>query len=206
MRNRSLPFHRYSSHAMLTTALAIILLLMARPPALSQSPASSDQPRSDSVPGSLHGKACVSISDAMTLTGKDICVAAHVFDVVQLSDGTRFLDVCPPDLPDERCHFTFVSLQSDREEVGDLTRYRDQDVHVRGIIRATHGRMGIIISHMRQFRGGPEKFRPNPRLARGFDAQSDRPPVRDPNLSAGGRHRSFMNSRDTESPTSRPVR
>lgn len=146
----------------------------------------------------LNGKACLPVADAIKHPNNDVCVAAHVYDVVELADGTRFLDVCAPDISDDRCQFTLISLRSDRGEVGDLTRYRDQNVHVRGIIRSTHGRMGIVISNMRQFRGGPEKFRPNPRLVRGFGAEADRPPVRDPNLSAGGRHRSFMNSRDTE--------
>jgi hypothetical protein len=183
----------------------LALLSLGLPSALSQSQGASVRSAADPPPGQLNGKPCLSIDDARSRPGKDICVAAHVFDVVELSDGTRFLDVCPPDVPDEKCHFTFVSLRTDRETVGDLTRYRDQNVHVRGIIRATHGRTGMVISDIRQFRGGPEKFRPNPRLARGFDAQSDRPPVRDPNLSSGGRHRSFMNSRDTESLSARSV-
>jgi hypothetical protein len=89
-----------------------------------------------------------------------------------------------------------VSMNADRDDVGDLRKYRDQNIALRGIVRATHGRMGIVISHVRQFSGGPEKFRPNPRLLRDFNGQSDKMPVRDPNLSAGGKHRSFMNTSD----------
>jgi hypothetical protein len=92
-----------------------------------------------------------------------------------------------------------MSLATDRQEIGDLRRYRDQDVVVRGIVRSTHGRMGIVISRLRQFHGGPEKFRPNPRLLHGFDAESSRRPIRDPNLASSGRRRSFMNTRDQES-------
>jgi hypothetical protein len=67
-----------------------------------------------------------------------------------------------------------------------------------------HGRMGMVISHMRQFSGGPEKFRPNPRLLKGFNGQSDRMPVHDPNLSSTGHHRSFMDTHKQESlPTAR---
>jgi len=136
---------------------------------------------------------------------KDICLKAHVFDVVELTDGTRFLDVCPADTPDDECRFTLISLRTDREDVGDLRKYRDQDVKLRGIIRSTHGRMGILISHSRQFNGGPEKFKPNPKLLRDFNGQSDRMPVRDPNLAPSGRHRSFMNSSEKEDlpPTAR---
>jgi hypothetical protein len=58
--------------------------------------------------------------------------------------------------------------------------------------------MGIVVSHIRQFHGGSAKFRPNPKLLHGFDAQSNRKPVRDPNLAASGQHRGFMNSREQE--------
>jgi hypothetical protein len=129
---------------------------------------------------------------------QDICVSAHVYDVVELPDGTRFLDVCPADVSDNQCHFTLLSLPADRENVGDLRRYRNQNIEVHGTVRSMHGRMGIVISHVRQFNGGPEKFRPNPRLLRDFNGQSDRMPVRDPNLTSSGHHRSFMNTREQE--------
>lgn len=145
------------------------------------------------------GPECVTLAVAAQQPNRELCVIAHVYDVVELTDGTRFLDVCPPETPDEECRFTFVSQSEDREQVGDLRVYRGQEIHVRGIVRSTHGRMGVVISHIRQFRGGPEKFRPNPKLLRDFDADSDRMPVHDPNLRVSGRHRSFMNTRDRES-------
>jgi hypothetical protein len=141
---------------------------------------------------------CLTVADASKKSGKDVCVNAHVFDLIELTDGTRFLDVCPPDVLDDKCSFTLLSLKVDREDVGDLRRYRNQNVNVRGIVRSTHGRMGIVISHVRQFNGGPEKFRPNPKLLRDFNAQSDQMPVHDPNLASNGHHRSFMNTRDRE--------
>jgi hypothetical protein len=144
------------------------------------------------------GSNCVPIDVAAQQPNQEVCVSAHVYDVVELPDGTRFLDICPADLPDDACRFTIVSFPPDRDDVGDLRRYRDQNVHIRGIVRSTHGRLGIVLSHVRQFDGGPEKFRPNPKLFRGFNGQSDRPPVRDPNLASSGRHRSFMNNRDRE--------
>jgi hypothetical protein len=159
-------------------------------------------------PAKLAGKTCIAASEIAQGAGsestldanlnKDVCVRAHVYSVVELADGTRFLDVCPADVADEQCRFTLVSLRTDREEVGDLRKFRDQDVSVRGVIRATHGRKGILISHIRQFSGGPEKFRPNPKLLRDFNAESDHMPVRDPGLSGGGKHRSFMNNGDRE--------
>ena len=141
-------------------------------------------------------KPCVPAEEAMKMVDKDVCVTAHVYDVVELPNGTRYLDVCAPDTPDERCRFTIVSQWEDRNEVGELRKYRDMNVHVRGIVRSMNGRAGILVSHARQFYGGPPKFRPNPKLLHGFTAEGDRPPVRDPNLQSHGGRRAFMNSRD----------
>jgi hypothetical protein len=143
-------------------------------------------------------KPCMTAEQALRRTDKDVCVTAHIYDVVELPDGTRFLDVCSPDTSDEACRFTIVSLWEDREEVGELRKYRDMDVQVRGIVRPMHGRAGMVLSHARQFSGGPPKFKPNPKLVRGFSADQERPPVRDPNLRSQGGGRSFMNSRDQE--------
>jgi hypothetical protein len=143
-------------------------------------------------------KACVSADVASQMTNKDICVTAHIYDVVQLADGTRFLDICTPETPDEQCRFTIVSLWEDHDDVGELRKYRDMDVHVRGIVRPMHGRAGLVLSHARQFYGGSPKFRPNPKLVRGFNGGQDRPPVGDPNLRSQGGHRAFMDFRDQE--------
>jgi len=143
-------------------------------------------------------KPCVTAEEATKLVDKDVCVSAHIYDVVELPDGTRFLDVCAPETPDDKCRFTLVSLWEDREEVGELRKYRDMNVQVRGIVRPMHGRAGIVVSHARQFYGGPPKFRPNPRLARGFNGEEERPPLYDPNLRSQGGHRAFMNTRGKE--------
>ncbi len=145
-----------------------------------------------------HTKPCVNADEAAKLVNKDVCIDAHVYDVVELQDGTRFLDVCAPETPDEQCRFTIVSLREDREDVGELAKFRDADVHVRGIVQPMHGRNGMVLSHARQFYGGPPKFKPNPKLLRGFSGDQAKPPVADPNLRSHGGHRAFMNSRDQE--------
>ena len=151
------------------------------------------------LPASAAGpKVCVAADEASKMLNKDICISAHVYEVVELGDGTRFLDVCAPDMPDERCRFTVISLREDRHEVGELSQYRDSDVQVRGVVSSMHGRAGMVLSHARQFYGGPPKFKPNPRLVRGFSGEQDRPPINDPNLRSQGRGRSFMNSKDRE--------
>jgi hypothetical protein len=137
------------------------------------------------------------------MLNKDVCVTAFVYDVVQLPDGTRFLDVCTPQTPDDACRFTIVSLWEDHGEVGELQKYRDMNVQIRGIVQPMHGRAGMVLSHARQFSGGPPKFRPNPQLARGFSADQSRPPVNDPNQRSQGGRRAFMNTRDQET---RPVK
>jgi hypothetical protein len=56
----------------------------------------------------------------------------------------------------------------------------------------------MVLSHARQFYGGPPKFKPNPLLARGFSADEGRAPIHDPNLRPQGGRRAFMNTRDQE--------
>ncbi|MGB0072702.1 MAG: hypothetical protein WCC31_12585 [Terracidiphilus sp.] len=141
---------------------------------------------------------CVPVEQAAQMLNKNICISAHIYDVVELGDGTRFLDVCSPQTPDDKCRFTVVSLPEDREDVGDLRKFRDMDVQIRGLVRPMHGRAGMVLSHVRQFYGGPPKFKPNPLLARGFNAEETRPPVNDPNLRSQGGRRAFMNTRDQE--------
>lgn len=143
-------------------------------------------------------KPCIPADEASKLLNKDICISAHIYDVVQLPDGTRYLDVCTPETPDEACRFTIISLWEDHDEVGELLKYRDMNVQVRGIVQPMHGRAGMLLSHARQFYGGPPKFKPNPQLARGFSADQSRPPVNDPNLRSQGGGRAFMNTRDQE--------
>jgi hypothetical protein len=143
-------------------------------------------------------KPCVSAEQAAQVLNKDVCISAHIYDVVQLPDGTRFLDVCSPQTPDEQCRFTVISLPEDRSEVGELTKYRDANVQIRGIVQPMHGRAGMVLSHARQFYGGPPKFKPNPLLARGFTAEQERPAINDPNLRSQGGRRAFMNTRDQE--------
>jgi hypothetical protein len=143
-------------------------------------------------------KPCVSADQATNMLNKDVCISAHIYDVVELPDGTRFLDVCSPQTPDDQCRFTVVSLPEDRGEVGELKKFRDADVEIRGIVQPMRGRTGMVLSHARQFYGGPPKFKPNPLLARGFSAEDDRGPIRDPNLRAQGGRRAFMNTRDRE--------
>jgi hypothetical protein len=147
--------------------------------------------------GSL--KSCVPAADAQKYLNKDICIIAHVYDVARLSNGTQFLDVCPPEVLDAQCKFTIVSLRQDSDDVGELAKYRAMNVHVRGIVEPMHGRAGMVLSHARQFDGGPPKFRPNALLVRGFQGDSEGPAVDDPDQRAHGGHRAFMNSRDQES-------
>lgn len=145
-----------------------------------------------------HPKPCLNSEDAAKLVNKDVCVDVHVFDVVELADGTRFLDVCSPDLPDQKCSFTVMSMREDREDVGELKKYRGADLHVRGVVQPMHGRSGIVVSHARQFQGGAPKFKPNPMLLHGFSGEQAKPPIADPNLRPHGGHRAFMNTRDQE--------
>jgi hypothetical protein len=136
-------------------------------------------------------RACYTPDDALAHENKDVCVSAHVYDVVELADGTRFLDVCSPETADEQCRFTVMSMNADRRDVGELNQYRQQDIQIRGVIHPFAGRAEIILSHARQFHGGGEKFRPNPALIKGFSAENSKPAVNDPALRSG-HHRSMF--------------
>jgi len=141
-------------------------------------------------------KPCVTAEEASKLINKNVCVNAHIYDVVVLPNGTSFLDICTPDTSDENCRFTIVSLFEDRGDVGELGKYRNANVHIRGIVQSMHGRAGIVLNHQRQFNDGPPKFKPNPKLGRGFNAGQDQPEIYDPNLRSQGSHRAFMTTRD----------
>jgi hypothetical protein len=143
------------------------------------------------IPMGFASSACYSPEDALEHLHKDICITAHVYDVVELSDGTRFLDVCSPETPDAQCRFTIMSMNGDRNEVGDLSQYLHQEIRIRGVIRPYNGRAEILLSHARQFHGGGEKFRPNPALLKGFSAEDHKPGVNDPALRSG-HHRSMF--------------
>ena len=140
-----------------------------------------------------YARTCYPPDQAAAHAEKDICVAAHVYNIVEAADGTRFLDVCqPPELNSTPasgdCNLTILSLALDRKEVGDLLSLREQDIEVRGTVHLFHGQTTLILSHARQLHDGPEKFRPNPTLLATFNAGSGQMPIRDPALN--GHHKS----------------
>lgn len=135
---------------------------------------------------------CYTPEEASAHDGKDICVAAHVYDVVETEDGTRYLDVCKPGSEDGTCRFTVVSLSADRKEVGSLERIKAQDVQLRGVVHAMHGQSMMLLSHARQFHDGPEKFHPNASLMAGFGADREGAAFRDPSMSTRRQHHSSV--------------
>ncbi len=137
-------------------------------------------------------RTCYQPEDAASHAGKEICLSAHVYNIVENQDGTRYLDVCKPGIPDESCRFTIVSLAADRKEVGDLDSVREQDIHLRGQVISLHGESLMVLSHARQFHDGPPKFRPNPELLKGFGADSGSTAFKDPSLSAKHRKSSSV--------------
>lgn len=131
--------------------------------------------------------ACHTVSQAGDYAGKNVCIAAHVYDVAMLRDGTRFLDTCSPETSDDGCRFTIASLPEDTREVGDLSALRGHDIELRGVVHTVNQRSVMYLSHSRQLHGGAEKFHPNPALLAGFSAGDAKAPVHDPSLS-GNHH------------------
>ncbi len=95
----------------------------------------------------------------------------------------RYLDICKPGAPDASCRLTIVSLPADRKEVGTLDHVREQDVELRGVVHGMHGQSVMLLSHARQFRDGPEKFRANPELLGNFLADRAGLGFHDPSVS-----------------------
>jgi hypothetical protein len=132
-------------------------------------------------------RVCHPPSEASRYTGKDVCISAHVYEIAQLRDGTRFLDACSPETSDEDCRFTIASLPQDTRDVGDLSALRGKDIELRGTIHSVNDRSLMYLSSARQLHGGAEKFHPNPALLVGFGAEQGKTPVHDPSLS-GSHH------------------
>jgi hypothetical protein len=138
---------------------------------------------------SLHAatRVCHPDSEAARYTGKDVCISAHIYNLAELRDGTRFLDTCSPETIDADCRFTIASLPQDRRDAGDLESLRGKDIELRGIVHSVNQRSLIYLSSARQLHGGAEKFRPNPALLSGFNADQGKAPIHDPSLS-GSHH------------------
>jgi hypothetical protein len=117
-------------------------------------------------------RSCIGPDDALRHVNKDVCVAAHVYQVADAADGVQFLDVCSPQTTDADCHFFILSLGRDRKSVGNLQNEAGKDIRIRGIIHTIQGRATIVLSDRRQLHGGKGRFHPNPQLVRSFSAEN----------------------------------
>ena len=119
--------------------------------------------------------ACFQLADSGLRASRDACVFAHVYDVVRVDAGVRFLDLCSPETPDDACHFSVVSYREDSGSVGNLETLRGQDIAIRGPVQSFAGRYFMILNDDRQLHGGAARFRPDPRLLTGFSAEDASP-------------------------------
>ncbi len=138
-----------------------------------------------SLPISAASLPCIAPEATAASINKEVCVRAHVYNVVQLRSGTRFLDVCSPQTPNAECRFTIISLAEDARDVGALTPLVGADIQIRGKVRSFPDHREIMLTHARQLHGGPEKFRPNPALLQRYSASEHSLAFRDPNLRNG---------------------
>ena len=116
--------------------------------------------------------ACSPADDARLHSSEDICLQAHVFDIVTVAGGTRFLDLCSPDTSDDACHVSVVSYAKDRKQVGDIEAVRGKDISIRGALQNYNGHYVLVLNDERQLRGGAAHFTPDPRLLRSTSAES----------------------------------
>jgi hypothetical protein len=127
------------------------------------------------LPAAARTPTCAPVDDGGLRTSHDVCVSAHVYDVVTVENGTRFLDLCSPDVSDAECRFSIVSYSADRHSVGDLDQFRGKDVEIRGVVERYGPRFLMVLNDERQFHHGAAQFRPDPRLLSGFSAEDSQP-------------------------------
>ncbi len=117
-----------------------------------------------------HG--CISPEDALHHVGKDVCISAHVYRVVDAANGIHFLDVCSPETSDAECHFFILSFSRDEKNVGNLNDLAGQSIQIRGAVHTIQGRAEMVLSSREQLHGGKPKFHPNPQLVKSFSAEN----------------------------------
>jgi hypothetical protein len=139
-------------------------------------------------------QACIAPADALKHVNKDVCVAAHVYRIVDAANGIHFIDVCSPETSDADCQFFILSLERDKQSVGDLQSLVGQTIQIRGTIHTIQGRAEIVLSSERQLHGGKKPFHPNPQLVKNFSAENGGQAFRARNGSMGqhGVHFSHM--------------
>ena len=141
----------------------------------------------------LAKSACIAPNDARNKIGKDVCVTAHIYRVVDTTAGIHFLDVCSPQTADADCHFLLLSLERDRKSVGNLQSLVGKSIRIRGTVHKIAGHAAIVLSNRRQLQGGKEHFHPNPQLIEKFSAQNGKRAFSAKNGSGGQRGVHFSN-------------
>lgn len=116
--------------------------------------------------------ACIPPDQAIRHLHHEVCVEAHVYRVVDATDGIHFLDVCSPETADADCHFFLLSSDEDKKFTGNLQQLVGQTIQIRGKIRTLQGHADMVFSSRQQLHGGKEKFHPNPQLFQTFSAET----------------------------------
>lgn len=142
----------------------------------------------------LAARHCYTPAEAAQHLGQKVCITAHVYREINLDDGSRILDLCPPGQTAD-CPFAVVSLNRDRKHVGDLHRLIDHQIEVVGKIEPIRKRTEILLRHKSQIissltaeevaeqdsgnktsdRKG--RFHANPALLKNFNASQNRAPI-----------------------------
>jgi hypothetical protein len=131
--------------------------------------------------------ACIAPEQTLQHLHRNVCVEAHVYRLVDASDGIRFLDVCSPETSDADCHFFIISSVEDKKSVGNLDQLVGKTIQIRGKLLPIQGRVDMILSSQEQLHGGKPKFHPNPRLAKTFSAENGGQGF-SPHNGVGGQH------------------
>jgi hypothetical protein len=153
------------------------------------------------LPSACAARRCYTPATAARHLHRKLCVKAHVYKEIKLSDGTRILDVCSPRTSVSNCHFAVVSLNRDRIAVGSLQQLVGQELFVTGKILPVNDRAEVLLTSAKQLRIAraeaprkedtrvrKSKFHPNPQLLKGFNATQSRMPIADPAFRSSSRY------------------
>ena len=143
--------------ALFFSPILLALALLLAPPVLASPPT------------------CFPLDDLEMRTARDVCIAAHVYNVVTVENGTHFLDLCRPETADAQCRFSIVSYNADHGSVGNLEQLRGKDVEIRGAIQRYGSRYLMILNDEGQLHHQAPHFRPDPRLLSAFSAEEGAP-------------------------------
>ena len=108
--------------------------------------------------------ACKPMTEARKYVGDSVCITGKVVKVARSPrSGTHFLNFCDDY---KNCPFSVVIFAKDLQRVGDVRELEGKQIEIYGKVKEYKGQAEIILSDVRQLRGGSSKL---PKLPADYD-------------------------------------